>query len=280
MKTIIYDPECPLCEAYTSAFVKLGLIRGEERISFGELQNQEFISRIDMKRKGNEIPLVDHEGGETLYGADALLWIIGRRWPRFAGFFRKQPVYFLVKHVYALISYNRRVILARKYCSGKFSCAPEFHRGYRLAFLLVAAIIASAVSWLFGKQLAAADTTFHFFSGLRMLLLCGTGWIVWLGFSRLFIHGAWLAYAGQLAMLQVLGVAVLIPAAIVLPHLGFAGIFFAILSVMCSSALMLRGHIRRTQTLGLSRALTAGWFFSLQLTAAAWLWYFIQNPLS
>ena len=83
-KAIIYDSECPLCVAYTNAFVQLGVLRKEERISFAELHSQEFLSRIDEQRQGNEIPLVDLNGGKTVYGLDALLTLIGRRWPRFS----------------------------------------------------------------------------------------------------------------------------------------------------------------------------------------------------
>ena len=58
-KTIIYDDECPFCVAYTSSFVKLGILKAEERIPFSALKEQEFIERMDAARQGNEIPLVD-----------------------------------------------------------------------------------------------------------------------------------------------------------------------------------------------------------------------------
>src|ERR1044072_3571649 len=114
-KAIIYDGECPFCEVYTSAFVKVGILRKEERIRFSDLSNQEFILRMDAARQGNEIPLVDLNGGETLYGLDAMLFLLGKKWKWIPKIFRFRPLYFFFRQFYALISYNRRIILAKKF---------------------------------------------------------------------------------------------------------------------------------------------------------------------
>ena len=276
-KAIIYDGECPFCAAYTRAFVRLQMLRPEERISFSELHEQEFISRLDKSRQGNEIPLVDLNGGETLYGTDALLFLIARRAPFISRLFKMQPLYFFIKQLYATISYNRRIILAKNFCSLRHDCAPDFHRGYRIAYLVFAAAFASLISWFFGKNLAATDPSMQLFSGGRMLLLCGSGWLVTMAAAAAFVKKERLSYLGHLATLQIIGVLILIPSVIFSKYLGTAGLFLAAVSVLCSSALMLRGHIRRVRLLGLSQIWTAIWFLFLQTSAFVSLLIFLKK---
>lgn len=276
-KAIIYDSECPLCAAYTNMFVRMGLLQEEERISFSELHHQEFISRMDKAKQGNEIPLVDLNGGETLYGVDALLCLIGRRWPRFSRVFKKQPLYFIVRQLYAIISYNRRIILAKNFCTIEHGCAPDFHRGYRIAFIAFAAVFASWISWQLGKTLARTDSVLAFLTGEKMLLICGSGWLLTILSALIFLRRETLSYLGHLATLQITGVLVLIPAVLFSKYLGLAGIFLAAVSVICSSTIMLRGHIRRVHLLGISQAWTVVWFGFLQSTAIFFLIYFLKN---
>lgn len=275
-KAIIYDSECPLCVAYTNAFVQLGIIGSGERISFAELSQQEFISRLDPQRQGNEIPLVDLRGGKTLYGLDALLCLLGRRWPRFAKVCSTQPLYGFFLQLYALLSFNRRVILAKNYCSNRYSCAPAYHKNYRLAFLLVAALISALVTWLFGEAVSKTIPAAAALSGFRMLVVCSPGWILTLAAAVLFMKGDRLTYAGNLAALQIIGVLVLLPASLIAPFLpAVAGFVFCALSVACSSGLMLRGHIRRAGLLGLSQGWTIAWLFFMEASATTAVLFFI-----
>ena len=75
-KVIIYDDVCPLCKAYTSGFVQAGWLRPENRIGFAEAPTA-LIERIDIDRARHEIPLYDRVTGETLYGKEALFFILG-----------------------------------------------------------------------------------------------------------------------------------------------------------------------------------------------------------
>jgi predicted DCC family thiol-disulfide oxidoreductase YuxK len=77
-KIIIYDDVCPMCKAYTEGFVHLGWLPLENRVGFSEVP-QTILDKIDSDRARHEIPLFDTETGETLYGKDALFYILGEQ---------------------------------------------------------------------------------------------------------------------------------------------------------------------------------------------------------
>src|SRR6478672_5307910 len=107
MKTLIYDNECPLCAAYTTAFVKTGILDKEGRTSFDDA-GTEVLKCIDPNRSKNEIPLIDSASGKTWYGIDALLELMGAKmkWVKIIG--ELPLVNWCLKKMYKLISYNRK----------------------------------------------------------------------------------------------------------------------------------------------------------------------------
>lgn len=304
-KVILYDSECPLCEAYTKGFVRLGILLPEQRIAFAALDKQEFIGRLDVSRQGNEIPLVDLSGGETLYGIDALLFLLSQKWKWIGKLFRAGFFYFIAKKFYSLVSYNRRIILPKNYCTYKHDCAPAFHLRWRLAFLVFAALFSAIVTWSFGNALAKIPQT-AFLSGWKMLLVVLPGWsstmllAVLLRFSgnghsknsqssqirksaqirnslaiAEDVRGRQLIdYLGHLAVLQITGVLLLVPSLALIPFAGKFSLAIAVVSVAASSAVMLRGHIKRVNVLGLSQARTVAWMLLMQSTAVAVVLYF------
>jgi predicted DCC family thiol-disulfide oxidoreductase YuxK len=276
-KTIIYDGECPFCEVYTGAFVKLGVLGAEERMPFSALKNQEFISRMDVTRQGNEIPLVDLNGGETIYGLDAMLFLLAKKWKWIRTIFRFPPLYFFFRRFYALISYNRRIILAKKYSNLKCSCAPAFHLGYRIAFIFIAVFISFFFTWEFGKAFAQTIPVNIKNAAIKTEAICGTGWIVMIFLAVAFLKKNAIDYIGHLAVLEVIGVFILLPSIIIAPHIGFAGFILCVLNVLFSSGIMLRGHIRRIRALGVSQVWTSIWFVTLQATAIFWIIKFSLN---
>ena len=76
-KIIIYDDNCPLCSAYTNAFVKTGFIDKEGRRDFSTI-SPELLKKIDLHKSVNEIPLVDIKSNQVWYGIDALLEVLGQ----------------------------------------------------------------------------------------------------------------------------------------------------------------------------------------------------------
>ena len=79
-KVLIYDDNCPLCSWYSSLFVKYGLLPADGRKAFSSLESS-MLNFIDYDRGRNEIPLLDKTSGKVFYGVDALLEILGQRYP-------------------------------------------------------------------------------------------------------------------------------------------------------------------------------------------------------
>jgi predicted DCC family thiol-disulfide oxidoreductase YuxK len=134
-KILVYDDACPLCVAYTGAFVKTGLLTVEGRKSFSDA-TPELLHHINWQRSKNEIPLLDPQTKQVWYGIDALLEILGKRFPVIKTIGRYKPVNWLLKKLYSFISYNRKVIVAAKTTPAKIDCSPSFNVFYRILFMV------------------------------------------------------------------------------------------------------------------------------------------------
>lgn len=141
-KLLLYDDYCPLCSWYSGLFVKFGLLQSDNRVPFSRA-DLSVLTTIDIEKAKDEIPLYDPSTKQTLYGIDALLDILGQRLPfiRLAGNCR--PVNWFLKKLYKFISYNRKVIIARKCGPGTFDCSPGFNPFYRVIFLLTFLLVNS-----------------------------------------------------------------------------------------------------------------------------------------
>ena len=133
-KIIIYDDVCPLCKAYTEGFVQLGWLPFENRIGFSEAPKA-ILDKIDSNRARHEIPLFDTETGETLYGKEALFFIIGEHKPVFKPLFRFAPFRAVIFGLYQIITYNRRIIAGSVAPTNGFDCAPDFNAFYRWLYI-------------------------------------------------------------------------------------------------------------------------------------------------
>ncbi|MEM6517031.1 MAG: hypothetical protein AAF688_12670, partial [Bacteroidota bacterium] len=56
-QTLFYDSDCPLCQFYSSGFVKMKILDGQGRRAYSEISEKEQ-NLIDMKRAANEIALM------------------------------------------------------------------------------------------------------------------------------------------------------------------------------------------------------------------------------
>lgn len=135
-KILIYDDNCPLCSWYSSLFVKTGLLPANGRKAFSSL-DPSLLNLIDYNRGRNEIPLIDEVSGKVFYGIDALLEILGKRFPFIKSVGRRKPIHWLLKKLYKLVSYNRKIIVAKKCGTGNIDCSPDMNYRYRLIFLLI-----------------------------------------------------------------------------------------------------------------------------------------------
>ena len=134
-RVLVYDDKCPLCVAYTKGFVKSGLLPSEGRVPFSTVPLS-ILNEIDFEKGKDEIPLYDTETKKLWYGIDALLEILGERFPWIKRTGNLQPIKWFLKKLYKLISYNRKVIVATKCGPGAIDCAPQFSFFYRILFMV------------------------------------------------------------------------------------------------------------------------------------------------
>jgi hypothetical protein len=138
-KILVYDDNCPLCTWYSGIFVRSGLLQEEGRKPFSSLETS-LLNRIDLNKGRNEIPLLDTDSGEVLYGIDALLEILGQKFPFVKKLGNIRPLKWGLKKIYKLVSFNRKVIVAKKCSIGAIDCAPDLDYFYRLVFMTVCLI--------------------------------------------------------------------------------------------------------------------------------------------
>jgi predicted DCC family thiol-disulfide oxidoreductase YuxK len=135
-QALIYDDHCPLCKAYTAAFVKGGLLQNQHRISFSEVNIKAH--KIDWEKAKHEIPLINLTTGEVKYGVDALAEILQQKIFFIQPIFKIKVVNWCMKKLYALISYNRKIIVAKIIVANDhFDCSPRYNFFWRLMFAFV-----------------------------------------------------------------------------------------------------------------------------------------------
>ena len=126
-KILLYDDYCPLCTWYSGLFVKFGLLNPITGLPSPKRILQ-FLLAIDIEKGKDEIPLFDPATRQTLYGIDSLLGNSRTEnsvlYNRIGNF---KPVKWFLRKLYKLISYNRKVIVARKCGPGTFDCSPAYN---------------------------------------------------------------------------------------------------------------------------------------------------------
>ncbi len=137
-KVLIYDADCPLCRAYTKGLVVTGALPAEMRMPSTAINDQRIVDQLDPVRRRHEIPLLDLETGETQYGVDAILTVLGEGWPRFVRFVRDTALFEIGRRFYAFVSYNRRVMFPVEPERWHImDLDPDLHLGYRTVFLVL-----------------------------------------------------------------------------------------------------------------------------------------------
>src|SRR5258705_555688 len=125
-KILLYDDYCPLCTWYSGLFVRTGLLKPANRVAFSKA-DLSILTAIDIEKAKDEIPLYDPDTNRTLYGLDSLLEILGQRFPFIKSIGTIAPVKWFFKKLYKFVSYNRKVIVAKKCGAGTFDCSPGFN---------------------------------------------------------------------------------------------------------------------------------------------------------
>lgn len=265
-KAIVYDDQCPLCQWYTGEFVKYGMLHQENRLTFRNLHKHADINQIDLERAKSEIPLVDLQGNQTLYGIDSLIYLLKTKFPNLMQLAKVKPIYWFFKRLYFLVSFNRRIISGAHKTFYVCDCTPPFSLKYRLAYLALAGVLASLFTWVavgmgvqpLGEVLSAVNQT-------QIYVAIGAGWVLqgFFTFPLFKDKKEWLEYAGHLATLAIMGSAILMPAVVYHSIFPMTYVPALIVSVAFSFTLMLTQHITRVKSGEWSQWFTASWAFFL-----------------
>ncbi len=139
--TFLYDDACPMCQGYTSVFKDLKL---SDRLAFSKVDGTKQ-PNLDLDRGRHEIPMIDTKTGEVRYGLDAMTTAIAAGIPMLRPIVRNRIFLKALKPLYWLITYNRRVIAGTKPPTEGFDCAPDFHAGWRWAYVVLAVAASVAI---------------------------------------------------------------------------------------------------------------------------------------
>ncbi len=251
---VLFDGECPMCNLYTCAFVKIGMLPKDGR---GDYQsNMDTVCPlIDKQRAVNEIALVNLQNGEVTYGVKSIFKILGNACPAFAPLFLCNPFIWLMSKVYAFISYNRRVIIPAPAGGDGYIYQPTFKLHYRIAYLLF--------TWFCTGYILTAYA--HLLTGIlplgnayREYLICG-GQIIFQGIViSVFAKEKLWSYLGNMMTISFAGsLLLLIPLA--LHHYITPTPIIYTLYFLAVAGLMFLEHLRRSKLLDIGYALTITW---------------------
>jgi predicted DCC family thiol-disulfide oxidoreductase YuxK len=248
-KILLYDDYCPLCTWYSGLFVKTGLLKPGNRVAFSKA-DLSVLTAIDIEKGKDEIPLFDPATRQTLYGIDSLLEILGNKFQFIKKAGKIRPVNWLLKKLYKLVSYNRKVIVARKCGPGTFDCSPGFNFFYRIVFLFI---------FFFFNSFMLFPLHVHIFSHLSFYHLTGAqlqaGHLVFVAINCLiavFLNRKMaIEYLGQVNMLAL--VSILLLTAVMLLNVFFSFSDFIILFCLASiTAFIVKEYYRRMKYTGIA----------------------------
>nr|WP_294946755.1 DCC1-like thiol-disulfide oxidoreductase family protein [uncultured Mucilaginibacter sp.] len=249
---ILYDADCPMCKAYTKAFTHTGMLDDRGRASYQDMP-AETCPLVDRQRAVNEIALVNTQTGEVSYGVESLFKVIGNSMPVFKPIFGFAPFVWLMKKVYAFISYNRRVIIpAAHQVTG---IQPSFRLSYRLIYLVFTWLVVGSILTVYAHHLTPLVPIGD---PLREYYICG-GQVLFQGLVISFYAPAkrW-EYLGNMMTISLAGALLLLPVLLLAKLVALTPIV-CILCFLGVAGLMFLEHIRRTKLLQLGWLLTISW---------------------
>ncbi|WP_343632239.1 hypothetical protein [Fluviicola sp.] len=256
---LLYDEDCPLCRWYTRIFVKYRIIEPDGRISYNQYVAA-HPNDIDTNIAQTKIACLNHQTNEVLYGIDGLVALLGKRFilVRILGNFK--PINWLLKLLYLLFSYNRRIFAPVKKRNFEcVACEPAKSLTWRIIFIgLMSYLTYLIVHWYFESFL----TDYLVLNPVNdiLLLLAQIGF-QWLAFTALGQENSY-DYLGHLVFTSFLGALALLVFGIGLKFLDFTGIHTDFLAVVCygtTVAFMFFGHKRRLALKDWSQKLSLSW---------------------
>jgi len=250
--TILYDAECPMCNLYTQAFISTGMLDNAGRAPYQQMPVA-ACPLVDRQRAMNEIALVNTQTGEVTYGIQSIFKVIGNAFPVFGPLFKFGPFAWLMGKIYAIISYNRRVIVPA--VADNIGLQPTFKLHYRLVWLLFTCLATGAIL----TQYAAKFTELMPLGGTyREYIICG---------SQVFFQGLIISlyrpakrwdYLGNMMSISFGGALLLLPV-LIAGHFMLINVWLYLTWFFMVVGCMLLEHIRRSELLGLGWVLTISW---------------------
>jgi predicted DCC family thiol-disulfide oxidoreductase YuxK len=251
---VLFDAECPMCRAYTKAFVKTGMLNDNGRAAYQSEMNA-FCPVIDKQRAVNEIALVNLENGEVTYGIKSLFKIISNACPIFGPLFSFQPLIWLMGKLYAFIAYNRRVIIPSGKTGDAYAYQPTFKLHYRIAYLMFTWFCTGYILTAYAHLLTGVIPIGNAF---REYLICGGQIILQGAVISTFAKDKLWNYLGNMMTISFAG-SLLLGIVLMASHwFKMPPVFFP-LWFMLTASLMFLEHIRRTKLLSLGWILTFTW---------------------
>jgi len=246
---LLFANECPMCYAYTKAFVKTGMLSQDGRTAYQEMPKN-ICPLVDRQRAANEIALVNTETGEGTYGIQSLFKIISHAIPFFRPLFIYNPFVYLMRKLYAFVSYNRKVIIPAEV--KKNTLQPTFKRHYRVAYLLFTWVITAYILTNYAHLL----TNFvPLGSKYREYLICG-GQLLFQGIIiSLYRKEKLWEYLGNMMTISFAGSLLLLPPLVLANYFYLHPLFFLVYFLMVAGLMFLE-HLRR------SKLLKLGWLMS------------------
>jgi predicted DCC family thiol-disulfide oxidoreductase YuxK len=208
-KILIYDDNCPLCTWYSGLFVKFGLLTADGRKPFSTIETS-LLTRIDFEKAKNEIPLLDINSGHVWYGMDALLELLGQKFTLLKQAGNIKPLKWMLKKLYKLVSYNRKLIVAKTCGAGSIDCAPDMNYFYRILFMVISLIFNTLM--LFPLNTIVLDKLSYFNHTAYDLQIAHCGLVLINCLLTLsFQKDKAFEYIGQVNMLALIAILLLIP---------------------------------------------------------------------
>ena len=241
-KVLLYDDYCPLCSWYSNLFVKFGMLSAENRIPFSRA-DIEILTLIDVEKGKDEIPYFDRQTGITLYGIDTLLELLGQKAPFIRSIGNFTPVKWFLQRLYKLISYNRKVIVARKCGTGMFDCSPAFNVFYRIAFMMTCLFFNSTMLWPLHVCLLSHLSIYHL-SFIQLQAAHLSFVTINCAIAIFWVKRQSVEYLGQINMLALIAILLLIPVVIIHILAGVSQLII-IIYMLFSTAFIIKEYLRR-----------------------------------
>jgi hypothetical protein len=252
---LLIDKNCPMCNIYGKCFEKTGLIDNKTVAYFQDI-SEPIYTAINQKKAKSEVAFYNEKTGTSLYGVAAFLHILGHKNKIVNAFLHSKPVYFLAQKTYRFISYNRQVMAGAHINPEERDCTPSMHLGYRLAYIILAALFTGLLvnhfSYLLDQQFGITHNSW------REYLIC-FGQIGWQFLAISYItKEKRLDYLGNMSTVSVIGGLLLVPLFIfdAFGSLNQMQLLLYFGLVVSSMFLM---HIKRAKNIGLPLTISISW---------------------